>query len=170
MTAEEAQKLKEGDVVYYRGGDYRPNAIVLADDAELVRTVVAGVTPRHVKTPCSSVRFDSLMSESDGLAAIEAFKARARKFEDDARRVKVAGERIHDSGFDVVAYSNEIKVSAWGPDAAERMADLLELAHRAMVLREQLSAALPIMDAPAGLLPLSLAQAEQVLAVLKGGE
>ena len=81
----------------------------------------------------------------------------------------MAAGRIRACGFIVEQYS-DFRVVAHDPDAAERLADLLELAHRAMVLREQLNAALPVMDAPAILLPLSVAQAERVLAVLKGVE
>ena len=52
----------------------------------------------------------------------------------------------------------------------QRLADLLELAQRAMTLRATLNDALPVEDSPAILLPLSVAQAERVLAALKGGE
>ena len=166
MTAEEAQKLVKGDVVYYRAGGYRPNAIVGAYDVELARANVVKVTQKRVQTAHASLPFDVLMTEADGLAAIEAFKARAQKREDDDRRLKVAAGRIRACGFEVERYS-DFRVIAHGPDAAERLADLLEVAHRAMMLRDQLNAALPVVDAPVILLPLSLAQAELVLDALR---
>lgn len=169
MTAEEAQKLAKGDVVYYRVGNWRPNAIVGTRDVELARSEVFKVTAKRVQTAYGSIDPGSLLSESDGLAAIEAFKARAQKREDDDRRLKVAAGRIRACGFEVDHYS-DIRVPARGPDAAERLADLLEVAHRAMMLRDQLNAALPVADAPAILLPMSVAQAERVLDALKGGE
>ena len=168
MTAEEAQKLVKGDVVYCRVGTWRPNAIVCACDVDLARAEVIKVTQKRVKTAHTSLPFDVLLSEAEGLAAIEAFKARAAKREDDARRLKVACDRIRACGFEVDHYS-DVRMPARGPDAAERLADLLELAQRAMVLRDQLSAALPVVDAPAILLPLSVTQAERVLGLLKGG-
>lgn len=169
MTAEDAQKLVKGDVVYYCVDNWRPNAIVGRRDVEAVRTEVIKVTAKRVQTPRGNLPFDALLTEADGLAAIEAFKARAQKREDDARRLKVAADRIRACGFEVEHYS-DVRVPARGPDAAERMADLLELAHRAMALRAKLNDTLPLVDAPVLLLPLSVAQAERVLAALKGGE
>lgn len=169
MTAEEAQVLARGDVVYCCVDNWRPNAIVGRRDVEAVRTEVIKATAKRVQTTRGSVNPGDLLTESDGLAAIEAFKARAAKRDDDARRVKVAADRIRACGFDVEYYS-DVRVSAREPDAIERFAELLELAQRAMVLRDQLSAALPVVDAPVILLPLSVAQAERVLAAMKGGE
>lgn len=166
MTAEEAQALKKGDVVYCYAETWRPNAIVGRRDVEAVRTEVVKVTPKRVQTAYGSVDPGSLLTEADGLAAIEAFKARAQKREDDDRRLKVAAGRIRACGFEVERYS-DFRVIAHGPDAAERLADLLEVAHRAMMLRDQLNAALPVVDAPVILLPLSLAQAELVLDALR---
>lgn len=169
MTAEEAQVLARGDVVYCCVDNWRPNAIVGRRDVEAVRTEVIKVTAKRVQTARGSVAPGDLLTESDGLAAIEAFKARARKFEDDARRVKVAAGRIRACGFEIDCYS-DVRVSAREPDAIERFAELLELAQRAMALRATLNDALPVVDAPVILLPLSVAQAERVLAAMKGGE
>lgn len=167
MTAEEAQKLKKGDVVYCYAENWRPNAIVGRRDVEAVRTEVIKVTAKRVQTARGSIDPGDLLTESDGLAAIDAFMSRALKRENNARRMKVACERIRACGFEVDHYS-DVRVPARGPDAAERLADLLELAHRAMMLRDQLNDVLPVADAPAILLPLSVTQAELVLAAMKG--
>lgn len=170
MTTEEAQALAKGDAVYYRSVSYHnPNAIISGYGVHITRTEVDKVTKLRVKTSHGSFEFASLMSESDGLAAIEAFRAREAKRRDDVRRVAEAGDRIRSSGFGADVYHNEIRISASGPDAAEHIADIMELAQRAMALRAELSATLPVEDAPAILVPMSIAQAERVLAVLKGG-
>lgn len=170
MTTEEAQALAKGDAVYYRSVRYHnPNAIISGYGVHITRTEVYTVTKLRVKTSHGSFDFASLMSESDGLAAIEAFCASEAKRRDDVRRVAEAGDRIRISGFGADVYHNEIRISASGPDACERIADLMELAQRAMALRATLNDALPVDDSPVILLPLSVAQAERVLAVLKGG-
>ena len=170
MTAEEAQALKKGDVVYCYAETWRPNAIVGRRDVEAVRTEVVKVTPKRVQTAYGSVDPGSLLTEADGLAAIEAFRAREEKRADDARRVKEAVARVARLGFDADVYFCDLRLSAKGPDACERLADMLELAQRAMTLRATLNDALPVEDSPAILLPLSVAQAERVLAAMKGGE
>lgn len=170
MTTEEAQALAKGDAVYYRSVSYHnPNAIISGGGVHITRTEVYKVTKLRVKTSHGSFEFASILSESDGLAAIEAFNAREAKRRDDVRRVAEAGDRVKRYGFDADVYHSEIRISASGPDAAERIADMLKLAQRAMALRAELSAALQVEDAPAILLPLSVAQAERMLAVLKGG-
>ena len=172
MTAEEAQVLAKGDVVYWRSSacTWRFNAIADGRDVELTRSTVSKVTAKRVQTTHGSFDFENVMSEADGLAAIEAFRAREAKRADDARRVKEAVARVARLGFDADVYFCDLRLSAKGPDACERLADLLELAHRAMALRDQLSAALPVVDAPVILLPLSVAQAERVLDALEKGE
>jgi len=170
MTAEEAQVLARGDVVYCCVDNWRPNAIVGRRDVEAVRTEVIKVTAKRVQTARGSVAPGDLLTESAGLAAIEAFRAREEKRADDARRVKEAVARVARLGFDADVYFCDLRLSAKGPDACERLADMLELAQRAMTLRATLNDALPVEDSPAILLPLSVAQAERVLAAMKGGE
>lgn len=172
MTTEEAQALAKGDVVYWRSSthNWRFNALADGRDVELTRSIVSKVTAKRVHTTYGSFDFENVMSKADGLAAIEAFRAREAKRADDARRVKEAVARVARLGFDANVYFCDLRLSAKGPDACERLADMLELAQRAMALRAELSAALQVEDAPAILLPLSVAQAERVLAALKGGE
>lgn len=170
MTTEEAQALAKGDPVYYKSsGHYFPNAIVGGRDVHIVITEVYKVTRLRVQTSHGSFEFASLLSEADGLAAIEAFRAREAKRADDARRVNDAVARVARLGFDADVYFCDLRLSAKGPDACERIADLMELAQRAMTMRATLNDALPVDDSPVILLPLSVAQAERVLAVLKGG-
>ena len=167
MTTEEAQALKKGDVVYCCVDNWRTNAIVGGRDREAVRTEVIKATAKRVQTTHGSFDFGDVMSEADGLAAIEAFRAREAKRADDARRVKEAVARVARLGFDADVYFCDLRLSAKGPDACERIADMMELAQRAMTLRATLNDALPVVDAPVILLPLSVAQAERVLDALK---
>ncbi len=167
MTTKEAQSLKKGDVVYCHIGNWRPNAIVDGLDVELVRTEVTKVTSGRVHTAYGSKEFGSILSEVNGLAAIAAFNTRTRQREEDACRVKAAGKRIQAFGFEPDVYFNHLKIISHGAEKAGQLADLLELAHRAMALRAKLNDTLPLVDAPVILLPLSVAQAERVLDALK---
>lgn len=177
MTDDECKALVKGDVVYYRSAlsDMSNAAVETPSGLRNVRLVpltVVKVCKKVVKCHGLSIGFGDIVSHADAQAAMERYaEVQARKAA-DARRINAAVGRIEHAGFSARTHYSEMQVYApvSSPDAVERLADIIVTGARAVDLMAEFRMACPVTDAPMVTLHLSVEQAEQAFAALKGGE